>query len=203
MRRDDFVRRLSARLGEAGGAPLPPAPHPSPARPQAIAGGALTELFVERLLALEVRVARCATRAAAEEGVARLVAQRGWGAICGPASLRSQALAGLWVHDPGAADLGLAEANMAIAETGSVVVLSGSEAARGHSLLPPASGFFVAESRLLPCLGDVLRRLDALAEPPSCVSIISGPSTTADINATRCVGVHGPGEVFVWLLAGE
>ena len=35
----------------------------------------------------------------------------------------------------------------------------------------------------------------------SAVSLISGPSRTGDIEMTLTVGVHGPGEVIVFLVA--
>ncbi len=36
---------------------------------------------------------------------------------------------------------------------------------------------------------------------PTAVTFISGPSNTADIASVRCVGVHGPAEVFVWIIS--
>ncbi len=203
MNRDAFLEGLRSRLGRSAGDPAPPAPHPSPVRPEPTAGE-LTALFVARLEGLGVLVVRTASRAEALRDVERLVTERGWHAVCGPAALRTPELAHLWVDDPRSADLGLAEADWAVAETGTVVLLNRGDAARGHSLLPPVSGVLVFESRLLPHLGDALRRLGASPDDlPACVSFVSGPSNTTDINATRCVGVHGPGEVLVWIVTGE
>jgi L-lactate dehydrogenase complex protein LldG len=90
------------------------------------------------------------------------------------------------------------------------VVCSGAQARRDTSLLPPVAAFFVPASRLVAGLGDVLRALSAVdpaaalgSALPSCVSVISGPSGTSDIAATHVTGVHGPGEVLVWLLVAE
>jgi L-lactate dehydrogenase complex protein LldG len=35
---------------------------------------------------------------------------------------------------------------------------------------------------------------------PSMITLATGPSRTADIEKTLVVGVHGPGEVFVFLV---
>jgi L-lactate dehydrogenase complex protein LldG len=37
-------------------------------------------------------------------------------------------------------------------------------------------------------------------EIPSMISLTTGPSRTADIEKTLVVGVHGPKEVFVFLI---
>lgn len=166
--------------------------------------GGLTALFISRLEQLGGTAVQVDNRDEALHDVGRLVTERGWRTVCGPAALQTPELAYLWVDDPRAADLGLAEAEWAVATTGTVVLLHRGHAARGHSLLPPVSGIVVAESRILPHLGDALRRLGATpSDLPACVSFVSGPSNTTDINATRCVGVHGPGEVVVWITADE
>ena len=79
---------------------------------------------------------------------------------------------------------------------------SSAEVRRGYSLVPSAVGFFVFQRRIVPTVGDVLRELAAVEQPlPSCISFISGPSNTADIASVHIVGVHGPREVHVWVIA--
>ena len=79
---------------------------------------------------------------------------------------------------------------------------SSADERRGYSLLPPAIGLIVREGCLRDTLGDVLRDIASEEGPlPSCLSFISGPSTTADIASVHVVGVHGPREVFVWVIA--
>ncbi len=204
MRREDFLSRLRVQLGHGRDLQAPPAPHPAPATPAQLTGAALMERFVTRLGELEVGVRRSASRSEALQDIADLAVRRGWTAACGPARLRTPALESIWSDDPRTADLGLAEADYAIAETGTVVFLNGGEAARSHSLLPPVSCVLVPASRLMPRLGDVLRLLGSAPDDlPACVSFVSGPSNTTDINATRCVGVHGPIEVLVWIVAAH
>ncbi|MFA4965431.1 MAG: LUD domain-containing protein [Thermoleophilia bacterium] len=204
MRRAAFLERIRAQLRRSGDPPVPPAPHPSPEARSRAAADAPVARFRERLKELEVTLFPVASREAARRSVGALVEERGWATTCAPASLRWPGLPGAWVDESREAQFGLAEARWALAETGTVVLDNRGEAARGHSLLPAASGFLVAESRILPRLGDALRRLAAAPDDlPACVSFVSGPSNTADISGVRCVGVHGPAEVFVWLIAGE
>jgi L-lactate dehydrogenase complex protein LldG len=51
---------------------------------------------------------------------------------------------------------------------------------------------------------DIADGIDALFEPgkkyPSMVTLATGPSRTADIEKTLVVGVHGPKEVYCFLI---
>ena len=60
----------------------------------------------------------------------------------------------------------------------------------------------MAERRqILPDLFDLFALLGAKpGELPACVSIITGPSKTGDIELRLVTGVHGPGEIHVVLI---
>jgi L-lactate utilization protein LutC len=38
---------------------------------------------------------------------------------------------------------------------------------------------------------------------PACVTFKTGPSRSMDLGYVSCVGVHGPGDVTVWVIADE
>jgi L-lactate dehydrogenase complex protein LldG len=97
-----------------------------------------------------------------------------------------------------AADLGVSGAYALVAETGSVVVASAPAEPRSLSLLPPVHVVVADRRQLLPDLFDLFA---SLALPlPSCLTVVTGPSKTGDIELRLVTGVHGPGEVHVVLL---
>ena len=87
-------------------------------------------------------------------------------------------------------------AEQALAESGTMVLYSQPAQGRAISLLPEASVFVVAKSTLAPRLTQATALLHQKASRgeriPSCVNFISGPSSTADIELIKVVGVHGP-----------
>jgi len=96
-----------------------------------------------------------------------------------------------------AAEIGVTGCDAAIAETGSLVVLSGPGKPRTASLLPPIHACIVRRDDLQPSMGEFFaRRADAIAAA-ACCTFITGPSRTADIELTLTLGVHGPGKVIV------
>jgi L-lactate dehydrogenase complex protein LldG len=103
-----------------------------------------------------------------------------------------------------AADIGITEADYLIAETGSIIQLARPDAPRSLSLLPPIHLVVADRSHLLPDLFDLFTTLgtNGTEAPtlPSCVTIITGPSKTGDIELKLVTGVHGPGEVHAILL---
>lgn len=89
-----------------------------------------------------------------------------------------------------AADAGLSSADAALAETGSVILSSGPAQSRMATLLPPIHIVLLPTSRLT---SDIFTWTQARQETiPANITLISGPSKTADIEQTMAVGVHGP-----------
>jgi L-lactate dehydrogenase complex protein LldG len=111
----------------------------------------------------------------------------------------------LWPLASGA-DLGISGVQYAVAETGSCVVVPRRGIARITSLAPPAFIALVEEDQVLENLDDLLalRRLEYMrgrSRTPNYMTLISGPSRTADIEFTLTTGVHGPGQVHLILIS--
>jgi len=96
-----------------------------------------------------------------------------------------------------AASLGITGCHGAIAETGSIAVLSGAGMPRAASLLPPTHLCIVRSADLYPSMGAFFRAQAAAIAGAACCTFITGPSRTADIELTLTLGVHGPGAVVV------
>ena len=97
--------------------------------------------------------------------------------------------------------VGLTGAFAAIAETGSVMVISGASTPATTSLLPETHIAVVPVARIVATLEEAfaLLRRETPAWPRA-VNLISGPSRTADIEQTVTLGAHGPYRVHVILV---
>jgi L-lactate dehydrogenase complex protein LldG len=100
-----------------------------------------------------------------------------------------------------AADLGVTGVDLAIAETGTLVVISGAGRPRSASLRPACHVAVFDRDALVESLLHAGLALEAWHEgtPPegrgASINFITGPSRTADIELTLTRGVHGPKEV--------
>ncbi|PYQ12395.1 MAG: hypothetical protein DMF80_18410 [Acidobacteria bacterium] len=96
-----------------------------------------------------------------------------------------------------AAEVGVTGCDGAIAETGTLALLSGRGRSRAVSLLPPVHVAIVRPEDLCFSMGEFFARHGArMSQEPSC-TFVTGPSRTADIELTLTLGVHGPGRVVV------
>jgi L-lactate dehydrogenase complex protein LldG len=94
----------------------------------------------------------------------------------------------------------VAEGLFAVAETGSVAV-SWPRDERGRALLAERLFLLVPRDQLVPTLDDALARIEALvSDGRPYVTLMTGPSRTADIERALTVGVHGPRELHVVLV---
>lgn len=91
---------------------------------------------------------------------------------------------------------GITTADYGMAETGSLVTRSATEA-RLVSLLPPVHIALLPLSRLLTGLDELYTILPLPAEDTASMVFITGPSRSADIEMILVRGVHGPRVIHV------
>lgn len=97
------------------------------------------------------------------------------------------------------AEIGLTGCDAAIAETGSLVLISGPGKPRSASLLPFEHIAVFKRALLYTTMGEFFRLRGGDVVGATHVNIITGPSRTADIELSLTLGVHGPGRVTVVL----
>jgi L-lactate dehydrogenase complex protein LldG len=99
-------------------------------------------------------------------------------------------------HEMAVCDLGVTEADYLLPETGTLVLRSSALQPRAVSLLPRVHLAIVRPAMLRPDLHQVF----AEARDQPYLLFITGPSRTADIELTVTLGVHGPKNLYVWML---
>lgn len=97
--------------------------------------------------------------------------------------------------------IGFAVAFCGIAETGSLMLLSGPESPTSLNFLPDDFLCLLPENRIVPRLEDAWALLRGeRGAMPRATNIITGPSRTADVEQTIQLGAHGPRRLHVLLM---
>ena len=187
--------------------------HPPGPRPQS--GWDPVARFSECAFRLSTTVDRVASRSDVPGAVARYLEQNKLprDAVCWPELLELEwEAAGINVEGraAGGSDLvGITSAYCAIAETGTLMTLSGPRTPATTSLLPETHIAVVPAGRIVEGMEDAWNLLrtehaathaGSTAFMPRAVNFISGPSRTADIEQTIVLGVHGPYRVHIVLV---
>lgn len=97
---------------------------------------------------------------------------------------------------------GLTRCECLIARLGSIMVSSGHVSGRRLNVYPETHVVVAYTSQLVPDLKEAFAFLKSRygSKLPSLISVITGPSRTADIEKTLVMGAHGPKELFVFLI---
>jgi L-lactate dehydrogenase complex protein LldG len=99
------------------------------------------------------------------------------------------------------ADVGITGCRALVASTGSILIDSELQMGRATSVFPPVHVVVAMTSQIVYGLKTAISLSKGQEnDRPSMISIISGPSRTADIEKTLVKGAHGPKELIVILL---
>ena len=100
------------------------------------------------------------------------------------------------------AEAGLSTCEALISRTGSILLSSANSSGRRLTIYPEKHLVVARASQLVPDIKDGLNLLRGKYEGkmPSMISLVSGPSRTADIEKTLVLGAHGPKQLVLFLI---
>jgi len=186
------MQKVATHLAQHPRGPLPPT------------ADDLLACFKERALKLSSDVLEASDRMQVPVLLARYLGERKlpMRGVCWPALAGLPwSMAGLEIQPRPAGDqdlVGVTGVFCAIAETGTLMLLSGAETPATTSLLPETHVAVLDPRRIVATMEDAWDMMrNEYGRPPRAVNFISGPSRTADIEQTVTLGAHGPYRVLL------
>jgi L-lactate dehydrogenase complex protein LldG len=166
--------------------------------------------FAENFSRIQGRFLYCADEADMLRQLTELVARMKWTQVfCRETALLrlvQEPLKGLLISDElPEADVSITGCEALIARTGSLLMSSAQESGRTVSVYAPVHICIAYSNQMVY---DIREGLEMVLEKyknkiPSFITLATGPSRTADIEKTLVVGVHGPKEVYVFLIDAQ
>lgn len=163
----------------------------------------LEVVFAQEFTQLQGKFAFCTSEADMLAQVQQLIAQQQWTKIfCNderwnPVLSNTINLAGC--------DASITGCEYLVARTGSIVLSAAQPGGRTVSVYAPVHICIAYTSQLLYDVKDALQAIREKynGQVPSFISFATGPSRTADIEKTLVTGVHGPKEVYCFLVEAQ
>lgn len=160
--------------------------------------------FAEQFTGLGGKFIFCMDTGEFAEQIAKLVKASGWQHIYCTESAIATLLPGVeWYGDIASCDASITTCERLVARTGSMVLSSA--AGRVPSVYAPVHICVAYTSQLVYDIEDAISATQKKYgdQLPSLITLATGPSRTADIEKTLVVGVHGPKEVYCFLIDDE
>ncbi len=167
----------------------------------------LLEKFSAEFAAIDGKLEVCREKSTLLKRLAELRKENGWEHLyCNAASFREDSgLGDLSFTGNGALETASAVitgCECLIARTGTIVLSAAQEYGRALTVYTPVHIVVASVDQLVYDVGDGIEQIIQRhgADLPSAIFFASGPSRTGDIEKTLVRGVHGPVEVYLFLL---
>jgi L-lactate dehydrogenase complex protein LldG len=200
---------ILSKIKQALGKPVP-VPFPSAITGESVFLPQKQELeieFAENFSKLEGRFSFCADEQELISQLQTLLDSRKWTKIYSREPKLKEIIANAgweltYTDDLAVCDVSITGCESLIARTGSIVMSSAQASGRTVSVYAPVHICIAYTKQLVYDISDGLQQLrEGYGQQfPSLVTLATGPSRTADIEKTLVVGVHGPKEVFCFLV---
>ena len=157
-------------------------------------------IFAEAFIKLQGKFAYCANEAELHHQLQQLIAAKEWMKIyCNDSRWNEQYSNTIALES---CDASITGCEVLVARTGSIVLSSAEESGRTVSVYAPVHICIAYANQLVYDIKDALSLLKEkyAGNIPSFITFATGPSRTADIEKTLVTGVHGPKEVYLFMV---
>lgn len=157
-------------------------------------------LFAEEFTKLQGKFAFCVNDQDLQQQVSQLIATKEWSKIYCNEDQWNLAFSNT-INLPGC-DASVTGCEYLIARTGTIVMSAAQQSGRTASVYAPVHICIAYSNQIVYDLKDALQSIKERhgTNMPSLITFASGPSRTADIEKTLVTGVHGPKEVYLFLI---
>jgi len=163
--------------------------------------------FAENFTKLLGKFSFCADKKELADQLEILAKARNWNKIfCREAEIKhdlyTNGFSNFEAPDVPTCDASITSCELLIARTGSILMSTGQKSGRTTSVYAPVHICIAYTDQLVYDIKDGIDFIKRKYKEgfPSFITLATGPSRTADIEKTLVVGVHGPKEVFCFLV---
>ncbi len=166
----------------------------------------LEVLFAKEFTAISGKFCFCENKADLKKQLQSLILQKEWTKIFYKENIFVNQLVEMGIEEYkelASCHVSITDCESLVARTGTIVLSSANESGRTTSVYAPIHICIAYTSQIVYDVKDALILLQEKNKDsfPSFVTFATGPSRTADIEKTLVTGVHGPKEVYCFLVA--
>ena len=160
----------------------------------------LEVVFAEEFVNLQGKFAFCTDEKDMVQQIQKLVAEKQWTKIYCNENKWNEAFSN--TINLAGCDASVTGCEFLVARTGTIVMSAAQQSGRTVSVYAPVHICIAYTNQLVYDIKDALQMLKEkyAGNMPSLITFASGPSRTADIEKTLVTGVHGPKEVYCFLV---
>ena len=159
-------------------------------------------IFAQEFTKLQGKFAFCSDEADLKKQLQDLLVERNWTKIYFKEDKIKPLFSNASFHDLATCDISVTGCECLVARTGTIVMSAAQQSGRTTSVYAPIHICIAYSNQMMYDIKDALIFLKEKynGNMPSLITFASGPSRTADIEKTLVTGVHGPKEVYCFLV---
>lgn len=167
------------------------------------AADSLDVVFAQEFINMQGRFAFCITEAEMQQQLQQLITERQWTKIYCNTDKWKEPFSNT-INLPGC-DASITDCEFLIARTGTIAMSAAQQSGRTVSVYAPVHICIAYTNQLVYDVKDALQLIKEKysGNIPSLITFATGPSRTADIEKTLVTGVHGPKEVYCFLIEAQ
>ncbi len=163
----------------------------------------LDVLFAQEFINMQGKFSFCLSEAEMQQQLQQLIAEKKWSKIyCNTDKWNEKFSNTINLES---CDASITACEFLVARTGTIVMSAAQQSGRTVSVYAPIHICIAYTNQLVYDVKDALQSIKEkyTGNIPSLITFATGPSRTADIEKTLVTGVHGPKEVYCFLIEAE